>query len=133
MKRGRSTSTPNKRQHRRIVLLKEEGCIACWIDHENAPWEPAPGAGGELHHFNLDGKAGQRRLGHDDSVVLCPWHHQGVPPPGDSSLSAKLRYGPSLKFHSREFRERYGDDASLLARSNQRINHAYCIPARGAD
>lgn len=126
MKRGRSTGTPNARQQRRIVLLKEEGCVACWLDGSPAP-------GGELHHFNLDGKAGQRRLGHDDSVVLCTWHHQGDPPAGFSRTSAAARFGPSLKHHSRDFRERYGDDATLLAHSNERINHAYCIPARDAD
>lgn len=117
MKRGRSTSAPTKAQARRFIAIQESGCIACRQDGRISP-------GCEIHHQNLDGKAGQKRLGHDHTIGLCPWHHRGVLPNGWSLKVATATFGPSLAVNSNAFRERYGDDERILILQNSIIGGA---------
>ena len=68
----------------------------------------------EVHHLNLDGKAGQKRLGHRYTIGLCPWHHRGV----TNGLRADVMQsmlGPSLANGSKPFRAEFGSDMELLA------------------
>lgn len=98
-----------KARELRFRRLKEIGCIPCWSIG-------IPDVYPEIHHQNLDGKAGQKRLGDEFTVPLCGWHHQGH---GPASLYETL--GPSLKLHSVEFRERFGSDVAMLAQTNNLI------------
>lgn len=105
--------TPRAREHR-FRRLKELGCIACWtIGVMDVP--------AEIHHQNLDGKAGQKRLGDECTVPLCPWHHQSQPMYGLTSERMRSLYGPSLKLHSRAFRLQFGRDEAMLAKVNDLI------------
>lgn len=98
---------PRDREHR-FRRLKEMGCIACLLDRLK---DVHP----EIHHLNGGGHAGQKRRGDEFTIPLCQWHHQGKPMPGTPVD------GPTLKYHSRAFRQRYGTDDALLSRVNSII------------
>lgn len=100
------------REHR-FRRLKEMGCVCCWM------------VGGinvypEIHHLNLDGKAGQKKRGDEFTIPLCLWHHQGVPFAHHTKQRMEELYGPSLK-QSRAFRQKFGTDDELLAKVNDLI------------
>jgi hypothetical protein len=61
------------------------GCVACRKDGRvNRQYEH--------HHLNFNGKAGQKRLGHDFTIPLCGWHHVGRPPEGHDSKWAETNF-----------------------------------------
>lgn len=93
-----------KADEARMSAIVEICCIACAI-------EGRPGVPCQVHHM-LNGY----RLGHQYSIGLCPWHHEGDTPAGcnGSVELATKRYGPSLERNSRAFHARYGDDDELL-------------------
>lgn len=98
----------------RSALVRQLPCIACEIQKCDQPYPT------EEHHQNLDGHAGQKRLGDDYSVPLCKWHHRGVCQPiGPEAM--RLFYGPSLARESKAFRQRYGSDEKLLEMTNERL------------
>ena len=101
---------PKAREHR-FRRLREMGCIACWMRGDL-------GVPPEIHHLNFDGKAGQKRRGDEFTIPLCRWHHQGDRGLYQTAGAARADIGPSLKLHSRAFRETYGSDDSLLAKVN---------------
>jgi hypothetical protein len=105
--------TPRAREHR-FRRLKEMGCIACWKDGRLDVYP-------EIHHLNLGGRAGQKRRGDEFTIPLCRWHHQGHDLPGLTIAERVELWGPSLKLHSRAFRDRYGSDDELLAKVNDII------------
>jgi hypothetical protein len=107
----KSTGKPTKAQQDRFVRLRNIGCIAC---RKRGFLCVVP----EIHHCNLDGKAGQKRRGHDFTLPLCGWHHQGKPGPLWSAKFTKDLLGPSLKLQSRAFRQEFGTDDELLAEVN---------------
>jgi hypothetical protein len=77
-----------------------------------------------VHHLNFDGKAGQARRGDEYTIGLCPYHHVGEPIYGMSVEQCRDVLGPSLKLHSRAFRDEFGSDDDLLARQNELIERA---------
>lgn len=99
----------NREQH--IYAI---GCLAC--RRRRIRFQPC-----QVHHLNLDGKAGQKRRGQRVSIGLCPWHHQGQPPAGCDERRARLIFGPSLALHSRAFRLEFGSDDDLLAEEERLI------------
>ncbi len=104
----------------RFEALKELGCIACRKESTNYLWcGPV-----EVHHLNFDGKAGQKRRGHDYTIPLGKYHHQGIRLSTHSAQDMQLVFGPSLKLKSKAFRERYGTDDELLAEVNKLIGVA---------
>lgn len=72
----------------------------------------------ERHHLNSGGYAGQKRLGDEYTIPLCSWHHRGVIRPQWTRITMIASYGPSLAGGSKPFRETYGTDAELLAKTN---------------
>jgi hypothetical protein len=98
----------------RSPLVRALPCIACTI--EGLPEQCGPT---EEHHLNLDGHAGQKRLGDEYSIPLGRYHHRGEPPPGMTAVDAAIKYGPSLARQSRQFRAQYGVDSELLRRTNE--------------
>jgi Recombination enhancement, RecA-dependent nuclease len=101
---------------RRCQRIAEIGCLAC----RRRGWYQAP----DVHHFNLDGKAGQKRLGNESTVGLCPYHHRGQPFYGKTLAWCRRVVGPSLFHESTEFREEFGTDSELLAEQNRLIDEA---------
>lgn len=72
----------------------------------------------EIHHL-LDGG---RRIGHEATVGLSPWHHRGVCDPGMTSGQMELMFGPSLAYSgAKRFRAAFGTDEELLRMQNRLI------------
>ena len=111
----KSTGKPTEDQAKRLETISRLRCVACWDSGRVCGHT-------EVHHLNLDGKAGQKRRGHDFTIPLGRWHHQGIPLNGFTSEQMRLFFGPSLKLHSREFRAEYGSDDELLAKVNQLLD-----------
>lgn len=110
-----STGKPTKAHQARFEKLKELGCIAC---RKLALIRVCKI---EIHHLNLGGKAGQKRRGHDFTIPLCCWHHQGIPVGRATKQEMRDYWGPSLKLESRQFRATLGTDDELLAETNRLI------------
>lgn len=108
-----STAPATAEQKRRFVVIKDLGCIACRIGLIG--YTPP-----EIHHL----LSGGIRRGHDQTIGLCPWHHQGVCAEGVSKRQMAERFGPSLKHSPGAFHEAYGSDDELLARQNGLIQIA---------
>lgn len=105
-----STGKATKPQVERFEAIKEDGCIACRMrGHSEVP--------PEIHHLTDCG----RRIGHDASVGLCPWHHRGVLQMGQASRDMEKHYGASLARSPASFHAEFGTDEALLAYQNERI------------
>ena len=84
--------------------MQEVGCIACALNGKL-------GVPADIHHILSGGK----RISHDATVALCPWHHRGTNETGlmtDKQLEEF--YGPSLARNPKEFYARYGSPSELL-------------------
>ena len=92
--------------------MQELGCTACQLDG-------VPSVPGEVHHL----LSGGRRISHDHSVLLCPWHHRGVLPSGRKAEEFAEVHGPSLALAPNAFRRRYGDEEELLAIQDALLDH----------
>lgn len=100
----RSTPPPTPAQAARMEDIHRIGCIACLM------LDPARRTPCTIHHLTIGGKHGQKRRGHDLTVGLCDWHHQGI------GVKEKLLplYGPSYARQPLPFRERFGRDDELM-------------------
>ena len=115
LRQSRSTGKPTKAQSGRFERLKRSGCRACDVNARRW-WAVCDGEGCDAHHL----LSGGRRIGHDATIALCPWHHRGIRP-ADCATDADAfhKYGPSLANGSKPFRETYGTDDELLAEQNR--------------
>lgn len=120
MKQTRSTDKPTTEQLERWDRMRTLGCIACLlneVDHDLARvprTTMVPHAGNqEIHHLTSSG----RRRGHDDSICLCRYHHQGdLLPRYDVGYRETVRtFGPSFGRGRATFAAKYGTDDQLLA------------------
>lgn len=75
----------------------------------------------QVHHLNLDQHAGQQRLGDEQTIGLCPWHHVGEPIRHFTLVECRELLGPSMKHEPVTFREFFGSDTALLAWENELI------------
>ena len=90
---------------KRFAALREAGCITC---RPRGYREPA------IHHL-VEGN----RLGHDFTIPLCPWCHQGVPPDGLTYKQAIEELGPYFHGMRIAFEAQYGTERDLLAKTNE--------------
>lgn len=100
----------------RFLALKHMGCIACLIEGGGYFCGPA-----EIHHLNMFGKAGMKRIGDEATVPLGRFHHRGDPPDGMTKSEATYKYGPSLALDSIQFRACYGEDSHILTLVNAKL------------
>lgn len=116
MKRGRrSTGKPTIAQVLRFSLMRSAGCLCCAA---NALLGFRPTAlAVEIHHITSAGK----RLGHDFTIPLCVYHHQGTkwPDVRMGYTESALLYGPSMAREPRRFALVYGAQLDLLLAMNQ--------------
>ena len=118
MRRGRSTSSPNKEETARFDAIKDIGCIiAVKMD---IGWVPC-----EIHHLTIGGKHGANRRGHEFSIGLNPWSHRGVTFNGLTVDQCMEMFGPSYAKQPRAFRELIGPDDDLLEYQNQLLGEGY--------
>lgn len=67
-----------------------------------------------MHHL----LSGSYRIGHDETIPLCPWHHVGEPV-GDRTVSMmELALGPSFFWNKKAFIAEFGTEAELLQAAN---------------
>lgn len=89
-------------QKKRMELIKVLGCVACVLKN----W---PDVQCEVHHV-VEGRV---RLGHDQTIGLCTWHHRGES--GDYTKQYMMgMIGRSLAHGSRGFAEEFGDQLLLV-------------------
>lgn len=93
----------NEADRMRYLAFQDIGCICCVI--EKRPQTPA-----QVHHITQDSN--------QNTLPLCPWHHQGQAPQGMDDDMATVFYGPSLAVSRRNFEARYGKEEELLVRVN---------------
>jgi len=120
LKRGRSTGKPTAAQQRRFDRIKDpdpETGIGCVIAHiRGEGFIPAA-----IHHFTIGGHHGQKRRGHDYTIGINDWSHQGRPLSeyGWDAAECKRILGPSFAIEPNAFREMFGTDDELLAVQNE--------------
>jgi hypothetical protein len=64
---------------------------------------------------------GNKRIGHDATVGLCPAHHTGLSPFPMTRQERLDTIGPSWHKERRAFRARYGSDQELIDLQTQLI------------
>lgn len=118
MRNSRHTGL-NKRDRRRFADLQILGCICCTKEGRIRE--------AEIHHL----VEGRKRLGHQATIPLCPWHHRALPPLDgmDEATSEKL-LGPSLARNKREFIARYGTEHDLLDEINSWLSEGARLGSR---
>jgi hypothetical protein len=123
LKQTRSTLKATAAQVERWDRMRTIGCIACLlneIDHDLARvprCSMVPHSGNqEIHHLT----SGGRRLGHDATICLCRYHHEGDHLPRyDVGYKATVPvFGPSFGQGRKPFAAFYGADTQLLEYQN---------------
>ena len=92
-----------------MEMLPQVGCICCLSYGIINNWV-------QIHHITEGGK----RLGHDYTLPLCYFHHEGIPPEGMSVEQAEEKVGPSLK-SKKKFNEVFGGELVLLDYVNEAL------------
>lgn len=107
---SRSLPPPTAEQKRRWELIRKSGCLCCRMMNLGFRWP-------EIHHI----KSGNLRMGHDFTIGLCAWHHQGhkvVPSARGDEVGVNV--GPPLTL-KRDFIREFGDEMYLLGEQNKEI------------
>lgn len=99
------TKAATKAQKERFGKLQELGCICC-LNESNGYRAP------DIHHILDCG----RRMGHDYTIPLCPYHHRGV-----ITSPHEVYRGPSLADGKKPFESWYGSQVELLEQVNDLI------------
>lgn len=117
-RRHRAIGKPTAAQEARQQAARDIGCIIA----RKRLGVFIPGA---IHHQNVGGKHGQKNLGHDETICMNDWSHQGYPLTayGWDAAECRRRLGPSLHHEARAFRAEFGTDAELLAYQNELLRN----------
>lgn len=95
------------RERTRIVKFE----IGCIVAHKlGLGFLPA-----DEHHLTVGGKHGAPRLGHDATVGLNQWSHQGYPLPGWNRARCLEMLGPSYAIEPDSFRSLWTDTGNADA------------------
>lgn len=104
-----------RRQSARILAVKRGGCLCCIA--KGYPHDP-DGPMVEAHHL-LEGGL---RIGHEDTIGLCLWHHKGqIYVEGWDIDQHREWLGPSLAEGSVTFNAEWGSDDFLLEWQQERL------------
>lgn len=118
MRQSRSTGRPTKAQSGRFEAMRRLGCIACRMNAKHGLPTASFGDNNlEIQHL----LSGGRRIGHEATVCLCHYHHQGkrLPVDGEGYCSHAKIFGPSFGHEPNAFRLMYGREDEQLAYQNQ--------------
>ncbi len=100
----------------RSKLVRQLRCIPCEIEDVEQPFPT------EADHCNEHGLAGKKRRGDDFQIASCGWHHRGLLLPGWTRDEMTHTHGPSMAHDQKQFRLAYGDDNTLVAVTNHKID-----------
>ena len=103
----------------RFETMQRIGCLVSLVYFGKS------GTPGTVHHI----LEGGRRLGHQATLYLHPWFHQGQPPTVRqagrirqlSQAEAMALYGPSLELNQGAFERRFGTQRDLLVMQDNLI------------
>jgi len=98
----------------RFKLMNGLACVAC---QQLSGVPLAYPEGCDVSHL----KSGDRRIGHQATLLECPWHHRGVPPFGYTQQGARKVWGPSRAKSTRAYHAAFGSDEELLKLTNRAI------------
>jgi hypothetical protein len=120
-----STKPPTEAEQLRFQSMRKIGCLACRTNQEVGR------ASATLAHRNLEIHhllSGGRRIGHEATICLCHYHHQGkrLPYVEYGYRVQSVVFGPSLEREPRRFHELYGTDEELLAQQNELLLAGCC-------
>lgn len=102
---------PTNADRKRFWQLHHLGCVAC---RKHVAAYRAP----DVHHI----LSGGRRISHQATVPLCPWHHRGVVPDEfQDQRQAERILGPSMAISPAGFKGTFGTQEELLAETNRLI------------
>lgn len=108
------TKSPTKADRRRFDALKDMGCIASRL---RGLGYVAP----DIHHL----VEGGRRLGHQYTIPLAPWHNRGdLPEQCANEAEAREILGPSMYRHKRDFVREFGTERQLLDIINEWLDRS---------
>lgn len=99
-RRYRAIGSPTKAEQANQDAQRSHGCAACHLRGNRIACGPV-----RVHHRTTGDLHGQKQLGHNATVALGDWHHQGVPLPGRTVEGMREAFGPSLHHHKRDFVE----------------------------
>lgn len=101
---SRNYVRPTRDEQARMDRIKKMGCVLSKLRAEKGL--PVPRGRVELHHLVKPGK----REGHNYTVALNTYYHQGrpIPYPCDSRTEAREFYGASISDGSKAFLESHG-------------------------
>lgn len=116
--RRRAIGTPTAAQKARQQAARDIGCIIA----RKMLGKYIPGA---IHHLNIGDKHGAKNLGHDFTICINDWSHQGYPLTayGWSAADCRRILGPSFAEQPRAFREAFGGADALLAYQNELLEN----------
>lgn len=100
----------SSRRHPRFSRFAEIGCVCCRrLGHKNGEVE--------VHHL----VEGRKRLGDNDTIPLCAYHHRGVTDYKKSIAERVMK--ASRHLHGRRlFEQQWGSEKDLLAFTNELLN-----------
>lgn len=103
-----STGAWTKAQAERRSAMYQLGCICC---RDTGKWSQV-----QIHHILDD--SGESRLGHDETIPLCPYHHTG-----DTLLASRKEmelygFGPPGPPGGADFVAAFGTEQELLDQVN---------------
>lgn len=101
----------NKADRQRLDDLHNVPCVCCEIEEKDQLNRTT------AHHI-VDKGYRKHSGGHQATIPLCEWHHQGYVPIGKTDDYMLYHYGPSLERHKKLFNETYGGERKLLERVN---------------
>ncbi len=116
---------PTALEQTRINAMLKFGCILSAVRKSRGLEVPTRGKA-EVHHL-VDGN---KRLGHEYTIVLNSWYHRGVVPyPATSKEEARARYGAALSDGRKAFRASHGfDDRDLWVDTQGRLGMPCDLP-----
>lgn len=98
----------------RFNALVRHGCVCCrQLGYINRSVD--------IHHL----VEGNKRLGDNETIPLCPYHHRGVIPAEMSQRDAERLLGPTRHYHGRKpFEARWGTERELLKNVDDAIQNS---------
>lgn len=103
-----SHKRPTKAQQVRLDRIHRLPCMCCVVEGVAQPFPT------RAHHL-VDKGYRKHSGGHDATLPLCDWHHQGFQREGWIKAEMTAKYGPSMALSKRRFVDRYGSERELLA------------------
>jgi hypothetical protein len=110
----------SKKDQARLDALHNMPCICCVSAEQSKHYPRGTEQPNRTTAHHLVDKGNRKASGgHQATIPLCEWHHQGYPLELWLAIEMKAKWGPSLELHKREFIATYGTERFLLKETNE--------------